>query len=121
MKTELAKELNVLISSPVMNKRGEDNKFQLPALPYAENALEPYISARTIQYHYGKHLATYITNMNNLIAGTEYEHLSLEEIVLKAEGGLFNNAAQTYNHVFYFEAFQAHDAQKALPSGKISI
>lgn len=120
MKTELAKELDVLISSPVMNKRGEDHKFQLPALPYAENALEPYISARTIQYHYGKHLATYITNMNNLIAGTEYEHLSLEEIVLKAEGGLFNNAAQTYNHVFYFEAFQAHDAQKALPSGKIA-
>ena len=120
MKTELAKELDVLISSPVMNKRGEDHKFQLPVLPYAENALEPYISARTIQYHYGKHLATYITNMNNLIAGTEYEHLSLEEIVLKAEGGLFNNAAQTYNHVFYFEAFQAHDAQKALPSGKIA-
>lgn len=120
MKTELAKELDVLISSPVMNKRGEDHKFQLPVLPYAENALEPYISARTIQYHYGKHLATYITNMNNLIAGTEYEHLSLEEIVLKTEGGLFNNAAQTYNHVFYFEAFQAHDAQKALPSGKIA-
>ena len=59
-------------------------------------------------------------NIKRLIAGTEYEHLSLEEIVLKTEGGLFNNAAQTYNHVFYFEAFQAHDAQKALPSGKIA-
>lgn len=112
MKTEEYKELDVLLSSEIINTKGEDNKFKLPALPYKENALEPYISERTIQYHYGKHLATYITNLNNLIAGTEFEKMCLEGIVIKSEGGIFNNAAQTYNHIFYFETFQAHDAAK---------
>ncbi len=75
---------------------------ELPALPYAKNALEPVISAETIDYHYGKHHQTYVTNLNNLIAGTEFEHLSLEEIILKSSGGLFNNAAQVWNHTFYW-------------------
>lgn len=119
MKPEEFKDLDVLISSDMINKRGADNKFQLPALPYKENALEPYISERTIQYHYGKHLATYITNMNNLIAGTEFEKMCLEGIVIKSEGGIFNNAAQTYNHIFYFETFQPHNAAKVAPTGKI--
>ena len=110
MKTEEYKELDVLMSSEVINTKGEDNKFKLPPLPYKENALEPYISERTIQYHHGKHLATYITNLNNLIVGTEYEKMCLEGIVIKSEGGIFNNAAQTYNHIFYFETFQAHHA-----------
>ena len=99
MKTEEYKELDVLMSSEVINTKGEDNKFKLPPLPYKENALEPYISERTIQYHYGKHLATYITNLNNLIVGTEFEKMCLEGIVIKSEGGIFNNAAQTYNSI----------------------
>ena len=119
MKTEEFKELDVLISSNVINARGEDKKFKLPPLPYKENGLEPYISEKTIQFHYGKHMATYINNMNNLIAGTEYENMCLEGIVMKSEGGLFNNAAQSYNHAFYFEAFKPYDSAKVVPTGKI--
>ena len=119
MKPEEFKDLDVLMSSDIINKRGADNKFQLPTLPYKENALEPYISERTIQYHYGKHLATYITNMNNLIAGTEFEKMCLEGIVVKSEGGIFNNAAQTYNHIFYFETFQPHNVAKTTHTGKV--
>lgn len=119
MKTEEFKELDVLISSNVINARGEDKKFKLPPLPYKENGLEPYISEKTIQFHYGKHMATYINNMNNLIAGTEFENMCLEGIVIKSEGGLFNNAAQSYNHAFYFEAFRPYDPAKVTPTGKI--
>ena len=74
----------------------------LPELPYARNALEPHISAETIEYHYGKHHQTYVTNLNNLIKGTEFEKSSLEEIIKKSSGGLFNNAAQVWNHTFYW-------------------
>jgi len=77
---------------------------ELPALPYAKNALEPYISAETVEFHYGKHHQTYVTNLNNLIKGTEFENLSLEEIVLKSSGGIFNNAAQVWNHTFYWSS-----------------
>ncbi|WP_295456931.1 Fe-Mn family superoxide dismutase [uncultured Thiodictyon sp.] len=75
---------------------------QLPTLPYAKDALAPVISEETIEYHYGKHHQTYVTNLNNLIPGTEFEHLSLEEIILKSSGGVFNNAAQVWNHSFYW-------------------
>lgn len=75
---------------------------QLPALPYANNALEPHISAETLEYHYGKHHATYVTNLNNLIPGTEFEDLSLEDIIKKSSAGIFNNAAQVWNHTFYW-------------------
>jgi superoxide dismutase, Fe-Mn family len=75
---------------------------ELPPLPYAKDALAPVISAETIEYHYGKHHQAYVTNLNNLIPGTEYESLSLEEIVMKASGGIFNNAAQVWNHTFYW-------------------
>ena len=68
--------------------------FELPALPYAKNALEPHISAETLDYHYGKHHQTYVTNLNNLVAGTPNEGKSLEEIIKSSSGGLFNNAAQ---------------------------
>ncbi|WP_426193709.1 superoxide dismutase [Fe] [Massilia sp. DWR3-1-1] len=74
----------------------------LPALPYALDALAPTISKETLEYHYGKHHATYVTNLNNLIKGTEFEALSLEEIVKKSSGGIFNNAAQVWNHTFYW-------------------
>jgi Fe-Mn family superoxide dismutase len=75
---------------------------ELPALPYAPDALEPVISAETIDYHYGKHHQAYVTNLNNLIPGTEFENASLEEIVMKSSGGIFNNAAQVWNHTFYW-------------------
>jgi Fe-Mn family superoxide dismutase len=75
---------------------------ELPALPYAKDALAPVISAETIEYHYGKHHQTYVTNLNNLIAGTEFADLSLTDIILKATGGIFNNAAQVWNHSFYW-------------------
>lgn len=78
---------------------------QLPPLPYAANALVPHISAETLDFHYGKHHQTYVTNLNNLVPGTEYEGLSLEEIVRKAPpGGIFNNAAQVWNHTFYWNS-----------------
>lgn len=75
---------------------------QLPELPYAKNALEPHISAETIDYHYGKHHQTYVTNLNNLIQNTEFANASLEDIIMKSSGGLFNNAAQVWNHTFYW-------------------
>jgi Fe-Mn family superoxide dismutase len=78
--------------------------FELPALPYAKDALAPHISAETIEYHYGKHHQTYVTNLNNLVPGTEFEGLSLEDIVKKSSGGIFNNAAQVWNHTFYWNS-----------------
>ncbi len=78
--------------------------FELPALPFEKDALAPYISAETLEFHHGKHHQTYVTNLNNLVAGTEFEGLSLEEIVVKASGGIFNNAAQVWNHTFYWNS-----------------
>jgi Fe-Mn family superoxide dismutase len=77
-------------------------QHELPKLPYPQNALEPHISSETLEYHYGKHHATYVTNLNKLIAGTEFESASLEDIIKKASGGIFNNAAQVWNHTFYW-------------------
>lgn len=76
--------------------------FELPALPYANDALAPTISAETIEFHYGKHHQTYVNNLNNLVPGTEFEGMSLEEIICKSSGGIFNNAAQIWNHTFYW-------------------
>ncbi len=77
--------------------------YELPALPYAKNALEPHISAETLEFHHDKHHATYVTNLNNLVPGTEFEGKSLEEIITSAPaGGIFNNAAQVWNHTFYW-------------------
>jgi Fe-Mn family superoxide dismutase len=78
--------------------------FELSALPYAKDALAPHISAETLEFHHGKHHQTYVTNLNNLVPGTEFEGLSLEEIVLKSSGGIFNNAAQVWNHTFYWNS-----------------
>jgi len=76
---------------------------ELPDLPYAKNALEPHISAETLEYHHDKHHAAYVKNLNNLVPGTEFENMSLEDIVKNAPaGGVFNNAAQIWNHTFYF-------------------
>ena len=74
----------------------------LPPLPFAKDALEPVISAETIDFHYGKHHQAYVTNLNNLVPGTAFENATLEDIVMKADGGIFNNAAQVWNHTFYW-------------------
>jgi len=90
----------------------------LPELNYAQNALEPHISAETLEFHYGKHHQTYITNLNNLIVGTEFETLSLEEIVKKSSGGIFNNAAQVWNHTFYWNSLKPNGGGE--PSGALA-
>ena len=77
--------------------------FILPELPYAMDALEPAMSRETLEYHYGKHHQTYVTNLNNALAGSGFEDASLKDIILKAKGGLFNNAAQTFNHAFFWK------------------
>lgn len=92
---------------------------ELPALPYALDALAPHISAETLEIHHGKHHATYVTNINNLVAGTEYEGLSLEEIIVKAPaGGIFNNAAQIWNHTFYWNCLSPNGGGE--PTGAIA-
>ncbi|AGA92009.1 superoxide dismutase [Thioflavicoccus mobilis 8321] len=93
-------------------------KHELPALPYAKNALEPVISEETLDYHYGKHHQTYVNNLNNLIPGTEFESMSLEEIIMKASGGLFNNAAQVWNHTFYWNCLSPNG--RGTPSGDLA-
>lgn len=91
---------------------------ELPRLPYELNALEPHISKETMEYHYGKHLQAYVTNLNNLVPGTQYENATLEEIITKADGGIFNNAAQVWNHTFYFNTFSPKP-QKT-PTGELA-
>ena len=83
--------------------------YKLIDLPYAPDALEPVISAQTLAFHHGKHLQTYVDNLNKLIAGTPFENMPLEEIVCKSEGGIFNNAGQILNHNLYFTQFCAYD------------
>ena len=90
----------------------------LPALPYAMDALAPMISKETLEFHYGKHHQTYVTNLNNLIKGTEFEPMSLDEIVKKSSAGIFNNAAQIWNHTFYWHSL-APNAGGA-PTGALS-
>jgi len=92
-------------------------KFTLPELPYAHNALEPIISERTISFHYGKHHQTYVNNLNGLVVGTEFENSDLESIVKKSEGPMFNNAAQIWNHTFYFLSLTPNKG--SLPGDKL--
>ncbi|NDV64489.1 superoxide dismutase [Bacteroides sp. 224] len=94
--------------------------YDMPKLPYAENALEPVISRQTISFHYGKHLKMYVTNLNNLVPGTQYEGKALEEIVATApDGAIFNNAGQVLNHSLYFSQFTP-DQKQAIPTGKLA-
>jgi len=81
-------------------------EHKLPPLPYPTNALEPYMSKETFEYHYGKHHQAYVTNLNNLIKGTEFEDMPLEDIIRKSSGGLFNNAAQVWNHTFFWNCMR---------------
>ena len=86
--------------------------FELPKLPYAYDALEPIISKQTLEFHHDKHHAAYVNNLNNLIVGTEFENADLLTIISKADGGIFNNAAQVWNHTFYFDQFGKNKIEK---------
>lgn len=90
----------------------------LPPLPYPKEALEPHISRETLEFHYGKHHQAYVTNLNNLIKGTEFESASLEDIVRKSSGGVFNNAAQVWNHTFYWNCMSPDGG--GAPSGTLA-
>lgn len=92
-------------------------KYEQPNLPYAPDALEPTISQDTINYHYGKHEKAYIDNLNNLIKGTKYENMELEDVIRLSDGPLFNNASQAWNHIFYFFSFSPDGGGK--PSGEL--
>lgn len=92
--------------------------FELPALPYSKDALQPHISAETLDYHHGKHHKAYVTNLNNMIPGTEFEKMSLEEIIKKSSGGIFNNAAQVFNHTFFWNCMKPNGGGE--PSGKLA-
>ncbi len=91
---------------------------ELPKLPYALDALEPYISKRTIEFHYGKHHQAYVNNLNKLIPGTEFENASLDDIVKRASGGIFNNGAQVWNHTFYWNCMKPQGGGE--PSGELA-
>lgn len=93
-------------------------EHRLPELPYAMNALAPHISQETLEYHYGKHHQTYVTNLNNLIKNTEFADATLEEIIMKSSGGLFNNAAQIWNHSFYWNCLSPNGGGE--PNGAIA-
>ena len=91
---------------------------ELPKLPYAMDALEPFISKRTIEFHYGKHHQAYVNNLNNLIPGTEFENASLDDIVMKSAGGIFNNGAQVWNHTFYWNCLKPQGGGE--PAGAVA-
>ena len=92
--------------------------IELPALPYDRTALEPHISGETIDYHYGKHHKAYVDNLNKMIEGTEYADMPLEQIIRKSQGGMFNNAAQIWNHTFYWNCLKPDGGGE--PAGKLA-
>lgn len=92
--------------------------IQLPPLPYEMDALAPHISRETLEYHYGKHHKAYVDNLNNLIPNTEFANKSLEEIIMKSSGGIFNNAAQVWNHTFYWHCLSPNGGGK--PTGALA-
>lgn len=109
---------NSYAQNNIVKPKSENSEIVLPPLPYAENELEPYISAQTVMLHYGKHLKGYIDNVNRLIKEiSNLEGKDLETIVKQSEGSLYNNAAQAWNHIFYFDAFSPH--AQHLPSGNL--
>ncbi|MEI7887941.1 MAG: superoxide dismutase [Actinomycetes bacterium] len=92
--------------------------FELPPLPYAKDALAPHISEETLEYHYGKHHQTYVTNLNKMVEGTDFENSSLEEVIMGSEAAVFNNSAQIWNHTFYWSSM-APDGGGA-PTGEVA-
>jgi Fe-Mn family superoxide dismutase len=93
--------------------------FELPKLTYSADALQPHISKQTIDFHYGKHHQAYVNNLNGLIPGTRFENATLEQIIKEADGGVFNNGAQLWNHTFYFESFSPGGPRE--PAGALGI
>ncbi|HKY01393.1 MAG TPA: superoxide dismutase [Fe] [Burkholderiales bacterium] len=93
-------------------------EHKLPPLPYALDALQPHMSKETLEFHYGKHHQAYVTNLNNLIKGTEFENASLEEIIKKSSGGVFNNSAQVWNHSFFWNCLSPQGGGS--PSGALA-
>ncbi|MCW5574854.1 MAG: superoxide dismutase [Fe] [Burkholderiales bacterium] len=93
-------------------------QHELPQLPYAMDALAPHISKETFEFHYGKHHQAYVTNLNGLIKGTEFENASLEDIIRKSSGGVFNNAAQVWNHTFFWNSMKPNGGGK--PTGALA-
>ena len=93
-------------------------KFELPKLPYDLNQLEPVITAKTFEFHYGKHHQAYVNNLNNLVPGTKFENATLETIIKESDGGIFNNATQIWNHTFYFMSFAPNAGGE--PKGKLA-
>jgi Fe-Mn family superoxide dismutase len=100
------------------NPRGNRMQHELPKLPYAMDALAPHISKETFEFHYGKHHQAYVTNLNGLIKGTEFENTSLEDIIKKSSGGVFNNAAQVWNHTFFWHSMKPNGGGK--PAGALA-
>ena len=105
------------LSNRISNNKNDTMNYNQPELPYAIDALEPAISARTIEFHYGKHEKAYIDNLNRLIKGTEFEDMELEEVIAHAKGPLFNNASQAWNHIFYFFSFSPEGRRE--PQGNL--
>ena len=95
--------------------------FELPALPFARDALAPHISEETLDYHYGKHHNTYVVKLNGLVAGTDLASKSLEDLIKTEKGGIFNNAAQVWNHTFYFEQFGKNKVEKLEAKPEVEI
>ena len=91
--------------------------FELPPLPYPQDALAPHISAETLEFHYGKHHQTYVNNLNNLVPNTRFADMSLEEIIKNSDGGIFNNAAQVWNHTFYWHSLTPNGGGE--PTGEL--
>ena len=110
--------LNLSNNNNTDNKNTKAMKFELIKLPYATNALEPVISQQTIELHHGKHLQTYVNNLNNLVPGTKYENMDLISIIKDSEGGVFNNAGQILNHEIYFTSFSPNGGGE--PKGKLA-
>ncbi len=92
--------------------------FELPPLPYAKDALAPHISEETLEYHYGKHHQTYVTNLNKMVEGTDFANSSLEEIIMNSEAGVFNNSAQVWNHTFYWSSMTPDGG--GAPTGEVA-
>jgi Fe-Mn family superoxide dismutase len=113
-----ANSINNIKDDLNIHNPGGESMFELPPLPYPKDALQPHISQETLEYHYGKHHQAYVTNLNKLVPGTEFESASLEEIIRKASGGIFNNGAQVWNHTFYWNCLSPKGGGK--PSGDLA-
>ena len=92
--------------------------FELPPLPYAKDALAPHMSAETLEFHHDKHHNAYVTNLNKLVEGTEFENAELTDVIMKSDGGLFNNSAQTWNHTFFWNSMAPNGG--GAPSGEVA-